>query len=106
MSFADFVIYFDHINICQMNLSFKNSCINVTSNRYDFNQVTFNVQESGDYYFTIYQENPRKYKNSTVYHKSKSWCFLCQLVNGKIQAIGSSAVDLRDNTIEATLQKG
>lgn len=40
------------------------------------------------------------------YEKSKSWIFLGQLKNGSIQAIGSSARDKRDNTIEVSLDVG
>jgi len=47
------------------------------------------VKEKGDYYFTIYQENPRRY-SGRPYEKSKSWIFLMREEKGKRTAIGSS----------------
>ena len=63
------------------------------------------MREKGDYYFTIYQENPRRYAGRP-YEKSKSWLFLTQEKEGKRVAIGSSCKERRDNTIEATLEPG
>jgi hypothetical protein len=67
--------------------------------------VRLTVNQKGDYYFTIYQENPRRY-SGRPYEKSKSWIFLMRERDGKRIAIGSNCKDKRDNTIEATLEPG
>ena len=38
--------------------------------------MSVKIKQKGDYFFTQYQENPRKYKNSFSYQKSKSWLFM------------------------------
>lgn len=60
------------------------------------------VKERGDYYFTLYQENPRRYAGKN-YEKSKSWIFLYEYRDGRVNAIGSSSKINRDNTLELTL---
>ena len=104
-------MYFDHINISKVNLGFRNSHVTNEGNRFSFYQNRLIIKSKGDYFFTLYQENPRKYKNSAgVIQKSKSWLFLAQIQkyseDGKIaniQSIASSGKIFKDNTIETTL---
>ena len=77
--------------------------MSVQSNRYEFYETRFTIKAKGDYFFTLYQENPRKYKNIAAYEKSKSWLFIMKLDQGKIKAIASSAKSHQNNTIETTL---
>lgn len=73
----DFVKYFDHINISKVNLGNRNSYVTNNANRYDFYYNRFVIVHEGTYFFTLYQDNGRKYKNgSGVYQKSPSWLFL------------------------------
>lgn len=88
-----------------MNLAYKNSWVELDNDREEFRAVQLKVKQKGDYYFTIYQENPRRYSGK-AYEKSKSWIFLIQERDGKRIAIGSNCKDKRDNTIEATLEPG
>lgn len=114
ISLADFVMYFDHINISKVNLGFRNSHVTNEGNRFNFYSNKVVIKSKGDYFFTLYQENPRKYKNSTgVIQKSKSWLFLGRIhqftEDGEIAAIksiASSATNLKDNTVETTLEPG
>ena len=63
----DFIVYFDYINICQVNLANRNSWVAIHSNRYEFYETRFTIKTKGDYFFTLYQENPRKFKNIAAY---------------------------------------
>jgi hypothetical protein len=64
MNQEDFSLYFDHVNICRVNLAHKNSWIEVTSDREEFKATSIKIKEKGDYYFTLYQENPRRHTGS------------------------------------------
>lgn len=76
----DFVKYFDHINISKVNLGYRNCHIVNTANRYDFYYNPLVIGSAGHYFFTIYQDNGRKYKGSSgVYQKSPSWLFLAKI---------------------------
>lgn len=73
----DFVKYFDHINISKLVLGNCNSYVVNNADRSNFYSNKLTVTQEGTYFFTIYQENGRKYKNSPgVYQKSPSWIFL------------------------------
>lgn len=77
-------------------------------------ETKFKINDGGDYFFTLYQENGRKYKNmSTVYEKSKSWLFLAKIISkspnkkiDKIVAIACVSSNYQDPTIETTLEPG
>jgi len=97
--------YFDYINICKINLAYKNSWLEVEAERDEFKAVKIKVAMTGDYYFTIYQENPRRYSGKP-YEKSRSWMFLLEEDKGKVKAVGSCCKDKRDNTMEVSLEKG
>lgn len=71
--------YFDHINISKVNLGNRNSYVINNANRYDFNCNSITIKQAGTYFFTVYQDNGRKYKNASgVYQKSPSWIFLAK----------------------------
>ena len=113
MSLGDFIMYFDHINISKVNLGYRNSYVTNEASRYSFYQNKVIVKSKGDYYFTLYQENPRKYRSSGSFEKSKSWMFLAKIDSftesgsiSKLTAIASSTSSHRDNTIETTLEPG
>ena len=77
----DFMKYFDHINISKVNLGYRNSYVSNFTNRYDFYSNIIKITQPGTYFFTVYQDNGRKYKNSSgVYQKSPSWLFLANLL--------------------------
>jgi calpain-15 len=98
MSREDFITHFEHVNICRVNLSFCNSWVELEADREEFKAVRLTVREKGDYYFTLYQENPRRYAGRP-YEKSKSWMFLLEQKGDKLVAVGSSCKDKRDNTL-------
>ena len=102
----DFTVFFEHVHICRVNLANKNSWTLVESEREEFKSVRLRVRAKGDYHFTIYQENPRRH-SGRPYEKSKSWLFLAaEGQDGRLTAVGSSCKEKRDNTVEATLEKG
>lgn len=105
MSREDFITHFEHVNICRVNLSYSNSWVELEADREEFKAVRLTVREKGDYYFTLYQENPRRYAGRP-YEKSKSWMFLLERRADKLVAVGSSCKDKRDNTLEASLERG
>ena len=55
ISLDDFIVYFDNLNICQVNLAHVNSWVRVNASRYEFYEINFQVKQKGDYFFTIYQ---------------------------------------------------
>lgn len=83
----------------------------VEANRYDFNYNVVNIKQRGLYFFTIYQDNGRKYKNgSGVYQKSPSWLFLAKIdqmnETGHVlamTAIACNASGYQHSTVEALL---
>lgn len=101
--------YFDHINISKLNIGYRNSYITNQANRYDFYQNTLKITHPGTYFFTIYQENGRKYKNASgVYQKSPSWLFLAKVTSPdqSIIAVKASASGYQHTTVEAHLEPG
>ena len=40
----DFIVYFDHLNICKVNLAYRNSYTSIQSSRYDFYETRFSVK--------------------------------------------------------------
>lgn len=107
----DFVKYFDFINISKLNLGNRNSYVTNNANRYDFYQNVFKIKQKGNYFFTIYQDNGRKYKNgSGVYQKSPSWLFLGRVDQMSqtgdaltVTAIVCNASGCQYSTVEALL---
>lgn len=55
ISYNDFVIYFDHINVSKVKLSYVHSWETNQGNRYEFYENRITVQKAGDYFFTVYQ---------------------------------------------------
>jgi hypothetical protein len=66
-----------------------NSHLTFEADRNEFKVIKLRIYQKGDYFFTQYQENPRKYKNTFSYQKSKSWMFLLKKDKDSRQAIGS-----------------
>lgn len=80
ISYEDFVIYFDNINISKLNLGYTHTWVTNEGNRYEFYENRLTVKDPGDYYFTVYQENPRRHRQSgSNYKKSKSYLFLAKI---------------------------
>lgn len=74
------MVYFDHINISKVNLAYRNSHVTNFSSRFEFYENRFVIKDKADYFFTLYQENGRKFRNmATVYEKSKSWMYLAKI---------------------------
>lgn len=73
-------MYFDNINISKVNLGNVHTCVSNEGNRYEFYENRFTVKNKGDYFFTIYQANPRRYKKTGVnISKSNSYLFLAKI---------------------------
>ena len=98
--------YFDRLTVCFVSLGKVNSTIKLTSNRQHSVMVSFNVKSTGDYFFSIYQENRRKYKSSGNYDLSKSRFFLGKLVKGCIEAVSSKSCIKSNLHVESTLDPG
>lgn len=107
-------MYFDHINISKVNLGYRNSHVTNEGSRYSFCLNKVVIKTRGDYYFTLYQENPRKYKNSAgILQKSKSWMFIGEVQSftstgsvENVRSLACSAMNYKDNTIETTMEPG
>lgn len=72
------------------------------------------MKQAGTYFFTVYQDNGRKYKNASgVYQKSPSWIFLAKAEQTnaegeiiKINALACNASAYQHSTIEMRLEPG
>lgn len=49
------MMYFDFVNICQVNLAYVNSYLTFEAERDSFNIIRFKITQKGDYFFTQYQ---------------------------------------------------
>lgn len=80
ISYEDFVVYFDNINISKVNLGYVHTWVTNPGNRYQFYENRLTIQHQGDYFFTVYQENPRRYRGSIgSFNKCKSYLFLAKI---------------------------
>lgn len=91
MSMSDFLVYFYRITVCYVSLGKVHSHIKLESDRTHSVMVAFTVKTRGDYFISLYQENRRKYQQSSNYKLSKSRLFLARSVGGHIEAIASKA---------------
>ena len=65
ISMADFAKYFDNVNISRVELGNINSWVDVNpAFRCLYYRNEFCVEQDGEYHFTIYQENKKKYRKS------------------------------------------
>lgn len=65
------------------------------------------MKDPGDYFFTVYQENPRRHRHGgNTYKKSKSYLFLAKIEKQteygmikKLKTFACQASAFRDNTL-------
>lgn len=99
--------YFDDVNISKINLGYRNSWVTVErAKKNKYYSHHFIVKEPGEYFFTLYQENKKRYKTTIPnYEKSKSWLILTEFDSKtfNIKPIASHVAVIRDNTIACTL---
>lgn len=55
MSHQNFMMYFDFVNICQVNLSYVNSHLTFETERNEYKAIRVKISQKGDYFFTQYQ---------------------------------------------------
>lgn len=91
MSLEDYMVYFSRITVCFVSLGKTHGHIALSTDRSHSAMVSFSVKTEGDYFFSIYQESRRKYKQSANYKLSKSRLFLAKYTGGKVEAVASKA---------------
>lgn len=106
MSLEDYLTYFYRITTCFVSLAKVHGHIVLESDRTHSVMVGFTVRTQGDYFLSMYQENRRKYQQSSNYKLSKSRLFLARVVGGRVEAIASKACIAEHLHLETTLEPG
>lgn len=106
MPWEEFLTYYSDVQICYYHDGYKYSAQKYESKRNEIVFLKFNIEEAGDYYFSVNQRNRRFYaKNSGYRYTSISWV-LGRVDGDGAHFVGSGNKRDKENWAKATCEPG